>query len=192
MEDQIRRLFEESADTVRQTQEHLTERIAQAVEILVQCYRSGGGLFLFGNGGSAADAQHIACEMTGRFLIDRAPLKAQALSTDPSALTAIANDFDYEQVFARQLQANASRRDVAVALSTSGDSPNVVGALAQARRMGMKTIALTGRGGGKCAELADVLLDVPSTNVSPRGQEAHAVIYHILCQLVEAALFSND
>ena len=167
MKETIRKAFNDSIDAIRQTQEHLSERIAQAVEIIVACYESGGGLLLFGNGGSAADAQHITCELVGRFKFDRPPLKAEALSANTSSLTCIGNDYDYESVFARQLEANGTDRDVAIGLSTSGNSPNVVAALAKARQIGMKTIALTGPGGGKCAELADVLLDVPSAAGTP-------------------------
>jgi D-sedoheptulose 7-phosphate isomerase len=155
--------------------------------MIVSCVRAGGGVLLFGNGGSAADAQHIAGELVGRFLRDRAPIKALALTTDSSILTSLANDSGYEGVFSRQVEALGAPGDVAAALSTSGDSPSVAAGLAAARRIGMKTLALTGEGGGRCAELADVLLDVPSRH-TPRIQEAHAVIYHILCELVEAAL----
>ncbi len=192
MEDPIRRLFDESLGTIRLAREQLGDRIRQAADIIVASYRSGGGLLLFGNGGSAADAQHIACEMVGRLMFDRPPLKAEALSTNTSSLTCLANDYDYESIFARQIEANGSEGDVAVGLSTSGDSPNVVAGLAKGRQIGMKTIALTGEGGGKCAEFADVLLDVPGTNLSPRVQEAHMVIYHIICQLVESAIFGED
>lgn len=192
MEDPIRRLFDESLGTLYLASEQLGDRIRQAADIIVASYRSGGGLLLFGNGGSAADAQHIACEMVGRLMFDRPPLKAEALSTNTSSLTCLANNYDYESIFARQIEANGSERDVAVGLSTSGDSPNVVAGLAKGRQMGMKTIALTGEGGGKCAEFADVLLGVPGTNLSPRVQEAHMVIYHIICQLVESAIFGGD
>lgn len=192
MEDQIRNLFDESLGTISSTADHLTGRIRRAADIIIECYRSGGGLLVFGNGGSAADAQHIVCEMVGRLMFDRPPLKAEALSTNTSSLTCLANDYDYQSIFARQIEANASGRDVAVGLSTSGNSPNVVAALGKAREMGMKTIAFTGQGGGKCAEFADVLLDVPGTNLSPRVQEAHVVIYHVICQLVEAAIFGDD
>lgn len=190
MEDPIRRLFDESLGTIRLAREQLGDRIRQAADIIVASYRSGGGLLLFGNGGSAADAQHIACEMVGRLMFDRPPLKAEALSTNTSSLTCIANDYDYDTLFARQVQANGTGRDVAMGLSTSGNSPNVVAALAKAREMGMKTIALTGHGGGKCAALADVLLDAPAT-LAPRIQEVHVVIYHVICEKVEAALFSD-
>jgi D-sedoheptulose 7-phosphate isomerase len=184
MIDEIRRLFDESAATAGKAREHLAARIAEAVGIITDACKSGRGVLLFGNGGSAADAQHIAGELVGRFLSERRPLRAEALSTDTSVLTAIANDYGYESVFARQIEAKGSRGDVAVAITTSGNSPSVVAGLAKARQLGMRTIALTGAGGGKCAALADVLLDVPSRS-SPRIQETHAVIYHVICQLVE-------
>jgi len=190
MKDRIESLFEESAEVVRLSREHLCGRIAEAVEIIVAGYRSGGGLLIFGNGGSAADAQHIAGELVGRFLLDRPPLKAEALGANVSLLTCLANDYEYQCVFARQIEAAGSPRDVALGISTSGNSANVVAGLAAARRIGMKTIALTGRGGGRCAELADVLLDVPADS-TPRIQEAHTVIYHAVCELVEAEMFAG-
>jgi len=190
MKDRIESLFEESAEVVRLSLEHLCGRIAEAVEIIVAGYRSGGGLLIFGNGGSAADAQHIAGELVGRFLLDRPPLKAEALGANVSLLTCLANDYDFQSVFARQIAAAGSPRDVALGISTSGNSANVVAGLAAARRIGMKTIALTGRGGGRCAELADVLLDVPADS-TPRIQEAHTVIYHAVCELVEAEMFAG-
>lgn len=192
MEDQIRSMFDEAGEAIRQSCTHLTERISQAVEVIVQCYESGGGVLLFGNGGSAADAQHIACELVGRFMFDRAPLKAQALSANSSSLTCVANDYGYETVFARQIEACGTEHDVAIGLSTSGDSPNVVAALAKARELGMKTIAFTGPGGGKCAEFADVLLDVPSAATAPRVQEVHEVVYHIICHLIEEKIFGGE
>jgi D-sedoheptulose 7-phosphate isomerase len=190
MEERIRSLFDQSAETLRLSAERLTDRVARAVGIVVGCYRSGGGVFLFGNGGSAADAQHIAAELVGRFLKNRRALKAEALTANSSVLTSLANDFGYEEVFVRQLAANASPGDVAIALSTSGNSPGVVAGLKKAREIGMKTIAFTGRGGGRCAEFADVLLDVPSEQI-PRIQESHAVLYHILCELTEDACSEN-
>ena len=188
--------------------EHITERLSETlrlleaiiadqvpvieemVDVIVQCYRDGNKVLLCGNGGSAADAQHIACELVGRFLADRRALKAEALSANTASLTAIANDFGFEQVFARQLAAQGSEGDVAIGISTSGNSANVVAGLARAREMGMKTIALTGQGGGRCAEHADVLLDVPASH-TPRIQEVHVVTYHILCELVEAEVVAH-
>jgi len=191
MQEQVRTLFAESAAIIDQAGRRLSDRIVQAVQLIVACYESGGGVLVFGNGGSAADAQHIVGELVGRFMFDRPPLKAEALSTNTSSLTCLANDYDYESVFARQIEANGTDKDVAIGLSTSGNSANVVAALAKAREMRMKTIALTGHGGGKCAEFADVLLDVPQARTSPRIQEAHAVIYHVMCQLVEEKVFGE-
>ncbi len=187
MKQQIRQAFEESLAVVSRSQAQLEGAVAEAVNLIQSSLRCGGGLFVFGNGGSAADAQHIAAELVGRFLKERRSLRAQALSTDTSALTAIANDYGFEHVFARQLEGVARRGDVALAISTSGDSPNVVEGLRQARKMGLATIAMTGEGGGKCAALADVLLAVPARG-SPKVQQAHQVIYHIICQMVELAM----
>ena len=187
----IRQRFAESISVTQAAGEQLAGRIAEAAELVVACYRAGGGVFLFGNGGSAADAQHIAGELVGRFLIERRPLRAEALSTNTSAVTAIGNDYDFESIFARQLSANARPGDVAIGLTTSGNSPNVLAALRAARQMHLKTIALTGAGGGQCAGLADVLLDVPAT-LTPRVQEAHVVVYHSLCELVELAIAADE
>jgi D-sedoheptulose 7-phosphate isomerase len=187
MNREIDSCFEESLATLRDTQGRLAGRIAEAIRLIVGSYKSGGGVFAFGNGGSAADAQHIVGELVGRFLKERRPLRAEALSANVSALTALANDYGVETMFARQLEANSRPGDVAIGLSTSGNSPNVVAALAKARALGLRTIALTGAGGGRCAEFADVLLDVPS-NATPRIQEAHVVIYHIICEGVERAI----
>lgn len=190
MQEIIRQRFEESTQVAAKTLGHLGDRIAQAAGVIIAAYKSGGGVFLFGNGGSAADAQHIACELVGRFLKERRALKAEALSTNTSVLTAVANDYDQEMVFARQLEANACPGDVAIGLSTSGNSPNVVAALARASRMGLKTIAITGRGGGKCAQAVDILLDVPS-ELTPRVQESTTIIYHVICELVENAVTAD-
>jgi len=187
MIDEIRRLFDDSVRGTAAAGEKLAGPIARAAEVLIDCCRAGGGVFLFGNGGSAADAQHIAGELVGRFLKERRGLKAQALTTDTSILTAVGNDYGFESVFARQLAACAAAGDVAVGISTSGDSPNVAAGLRKAREMGLRTIALTGAGGGRCAEFADVLLAVPET-LTPRIQEAHVVIYHVLCELLERAV----
>lgn len=186
MHDDIRRLFDESLATTAATRARLTEGIARAAEMIVEAYRAGHGVFTFGNGGSAADAQHIAGEFAGRFLLERRPLKAQALGTNAALLTALANDYGLEAMFARELEANATGGDVAIGISTSGRSASIVAALKKARELRLRTVALTGEGGGDCAAHADVLLDVPSRH-TPRIQEAHAVMYHILCELVERA-----
>jgi len=183
----IAKRFEQSAAAARAAGQHLPQRIAAAAKMLIDALRGGRRVYVFGNGGSAADAQHIACELVGRFRRERAALGVLALTTDSSALTCIANDYSFERVFARQLEAFARPGDVAMGLSTSGNSPDVVAALRRARELGVGTVALTGAGGGACAALADVLLDVPA-DCTPRVQEVHAVIYHILCELVEDAL----
>ncbi|HUS92859.1 MAG TPA: D-sedoheptulose 7-phosphate isomerase [Phycisphaerae bacterium] len=190
MIDEIKQRFEHSVRVTAATGERLAGAIERAVEMVVECLRGGGGVYVFGNGGSAADAQHIAGELVGRFLSERRALKAQALTTDTSILTSLGNDYGFEGVFVRQLEAAAGPGDVAIGLSTSGNSPNVVAALARAREMGLRTLALTGAGGGRCAALADVLLDVPET-LTPRVQEAHAVIYHVLCEMVERAFVED-
>ncbi len=186
MNEIIERRFAEHEEVLRAAR-GLADRIAAAAELMITSYRAGGGVFLFGNGGSAADAQHIAGELVGRFLLDRPALKAQALSADTSVLTCVANDVSYESVFARQLEANARPGDVAVGLTTSGNSANVVAALQYAREHGMRTIAFTGQDPGRCAALADVLIDIPSKTTA-RVQEVGQVIYHILCEIVEAEL----
>jgi D-sedoheptulose 7-phosphate isomerase len=183
---EIRQDLTDSAATLRATADSLAADIAKAVDILVAALRAGHRVFTFGNGGSAVDAQHIACELVGRFGAERRALAAEALTADVATLTAVANDYSFEVVFARQLEGKGAAGDVAIGLSTSGGSKNVVAALRKAREMGMKTIALTGRDGGPCAPLADVLLNVPS-EATPRIQEAHVAVYHILCRHVEAA-----
>jgi D-sedoheptulose 7-phosphate isomerase len=157
--------------------------------VLVDCIRGGGKVVFFGNGGSAADAQHLAAELSGRFYLDRPALPSVSLSTNSSALTAIGNDYGFEHVFARQLPGVGARGDVAVAISTSGNSPNVLEAVRLAKRIGMITFGWTGRDGGALAELADLVLRIDSDE-SPRIQEAHILAGHVLCEIVEARLFT--
>jgi D-sedoheptulose 7-phosphate isomerase len=183
----IRKRFEENAAVLEATRRRLSGKIQAAAGLLTDAYRAGGGLFLFGNGGSAADAQHIAGELVGRFLKNRKALQAECLGTNPALLTALANDFSFDRVFVRELEGNSRAGDVAWGLSTSGNSPNVVAGLKYAKEHGLKTIALTGEGGGQCAAYADVLLDVPS-KATPRVQEAGTLVYHLICELVEAAV----
>jgi D-sedoheptulose 7-phosphate isomerase len=161
--------------------------LTRAAEALILAYRSGHKALFFGNGGSAGDAQHLAAEFLSRYLRERAPLPALALSTNTSAVTAIANDYGYEQTFARQLRALSSPGDVAIGISTSGNSRNVVEALACARGLGLFTIGLTGASGGQLRGLVDVLVDVPSEE-TPRIQECHILAGHALCDAVECAV----
>ncbi len=162
------------------------ERVAAAV---VECGRAGGKVLLCGNGGSAADAQHIAAELTGRFKQERAAFPAIALSTDTSALTAIANDYAFERVFARQVEALANSGDLLWAISTSGSSPNVLAAARAAKARSAHVIGFTGAGGGVLAPLCDLLFAAPHT-ASDRIQEAHQLAYHFICERVESALLS--
>ncbi len=161
--------------------------IEAAVGVVVGCLKSGGNVFFFGNGGSAAQAQHLAAELTGRFMLERPAWAGIALSVDTSALTAIANDYGFAEVFARQLQGLARKGDVAIGLTTSGNSANVLEGLRAARERGASTIAFTGNGGGLVSELADLAIVGP-TGPSWKVQEVHLALGHILCELVEIAL----
>jgi D-sedoheptulose 7-phosphate isomerase len=152
-----------------------------------ECLRGGGRVLAFGNGGSAADAQHLAGELVGRFRRDRAALSAIALTTDSSVVTAIGNDMGYESVFRRQVEAHGRPGDIAVGITTSGRSPNVVQALQRARERGLVTMGLTGGGGGQLAGAVDYLIDVPHAETA-RIQEVHVMVVHVLCQIVEEAM----
>lgn len=160
--------------------------VAEAAGLMIDGLKGGGKVLFCGNGGSAADSQHLAAELTGRYLRDRAPLAAVALTVDTSALTAIANDYSYDEVFARQVRGLGRPGDVLVGISTSGNSRNVVAALEAARALGMRTIGLTGAAGGRMKDLCDACLCVPSTD-TPRIQEMHIAAGHMLCELVENA-----
>jgi D-sedoheptulose 7-phosphate isomerase len=162
--------------------------VLRAAEMIAAAFKSGGKLLVFGNGGSAADAQHIAGELVNRFLQERRALPAIALTTDGGVLTCVANDTGFEKVFARQIEALGMKGDACLAISTSGDSPNVVFACEQARAQEMKVIGLLGRKGGRVAGLCDLALVVPS-NDTQRIQETHNLIGHIICELLEAELF---
>ena len=166
----------------------LLARVAAAAEACVASMNNGGKILLAGNGGSAADAQHIAGEFVSRFAFDRPGLPAIALTTDTSILTAIGNDYGYDKLFARQVQAHAQKGDVFIAYSTSGKSPNVIAALQEAKSRGVVCIGMTGNRGGPMKELCEYYLDVPLAD-TPKIQEGHAVLGHILCGLVEQALF---
>ena len=158
--------------------------LRQAVMLIRDAFDAGRRLFICGNGGSAADAQHLAAELTGRFEKERRGFPAMALSTDTSALTSIGNDYGFDHIFARQLEALATRGDVLVAITTSGNSPNIIKAVEQARVLGVRTIGLLGRDGGDCAELVDIPLVVGVTRTA-RIQEAHVLILHLLCEALD-------
>jgi D-sedoheptulose 7-phosphate isomerase len=162
----------------------MTDRIEAAAKAVVDCLKSGGKILWMGNGGSAADAQHMAAEIVGRFVKERPGLPSIALTVDTSILTAIGNDYGYDRVFARQIEALGRPGDVVVAISTSGNSENVLRALETAREAGLFSIGLTGEGGGRMAEAVDLLLDVP-TKRTARIQEAHLFIEHLLCEAID-------
>ena len=162
------------------------EAILKAADILIQALKRGGRVLFCGNGGSAADAQHFAAELSGKFLIEREPLDAEALHVNTSFITAVANDYGFTEAYARLVRAKGRQGDVIVGISTSGNSPNMVRAFEAARESGVATIGLTGENGGALAPLSDVLIAVPSRS-TPRIQETHLLIGHILCELVETA-----
>ncbi len=164
------------------------EAVVAAARMVAAVLQSGGKVLLFGNGGSAADAQHLAAEFVNRFQVERPPLAALAITTDTSILTAVGNDYDFLQIFAKQVRALGRAGDLALGISTSGNSPTVVAGLSAARELGLKTLALSGRDGGPVAAAADLALVVPSRN-TPRIQEVHITIGHVLCDLLDFILY---
>lgn len=186
----IRQRIEDSI-MVKQRLLECTETCAEAAERIIRAFRKGNKVLLFGNGGSAADAQHIAAELVGRYYLDRPALPAQALTANTSTLTAIGNDYDYDQIFSRQIEAFGRTGDVAIGISTSGGSRNVIEALRAAKRKGMVTIGMTGESGGQLKAEVDYCICVPST-ATPRIQEAHMLVGHILSELVEQAIFGSS
>ncbi|MFC2059480.1 SIS domain-containing protein [Chloroflexota bacterium] len=184
---EIARRLEESAEIKKAIASSQTGEIESMVKSIITAYKTGGKVILFGNGGSAADAQHIAGELVGQFRLKRQALAAIALNTNTSTLTAVANDYGYKNVYSRQIEALANEKDVVIGISTSGDSPNIIEAIETAKTKGAKTIGLTGGSGGKLAKIADLVLIVPS-DITPRIQEAHITIGHIVCELVEREL----
>lgn len=190
LETTIKSQLRESSRAIAATA-RLAPRIAQAARILLAAYRRGNKALIFGNGGSASDAQHFAAELVGRFDRNRPPLPALALSANTSNITAIANDFGLDHMFSRQLEAQARPGDVAVAISTSGNSPNILHAAAKAKALGLSVIGLTGGKGGRLAAAADICLRVPTAS-TPRIQEAHIAIIHLLCGVIEDGLFPDS
>ncbi|BBA32426.1 phosphoheptose isomerase [Methylocaldum marinum] len=181
------------------TEEHIAvfssmEDVAPQIEALgerlVACIRSGGKVLFFGNGGSAADSQHLAAELVGRFVRERRGLPAIALTTDTSILTAVGNDYGFETIFARQIEALCGPQDIVVSISTSGNSPNVIAAIERAKEIGAFTAALTGKDGGRVKDMVDLCIRVPSS-VTSRIQEAHIFIGHVLCDWVERSVVGD-
>ncbi len=181
----VARSLREGAELRLQLIEQCAGAVVRAAQAIQKALQRGGKILLFGNGGSAADAQHIAAEFVGRFARERGPMPAIALTTNASILTAIGNDYGFEQVFARQVLALGRRADVAVAISTTGCSPNVVQGVRAASKLGLTTIGLTGSDGDRLAHMVDIALVVPSTNTA-RIQECHVTLGHILCEITDA------
>jgi len=190
MKEQAIKSFDESASVKHQFVREHAERIDQVVKLIATAFREGRKVLLFGNGGSATDAAHIAAEFVGRYHRDRVPLPAIALATDIAAITCIANDYGYEELFARQIRAHGQKGDVAIAISTSGNSPNVLKGVEAARAIGLTTIAWTGNSGGKLAGMVDHPFVVPS-KVTARIQESHITLGHVLCELIEEQLLGK-
>jgi D-sedoheptulose 7-phosphate isomerase len=189
MKDAIHNAFAESIRVKHAFLRDNLEILIEAIDAIVAAFQSGNKLLLFGNGGSAADAQHIAAEFVNRFRIERPPLPAIALTTDSSALTSIANDYDYTQVFAKQVRALGKPGDVAVAISTSGNSANVLAALAVCKQANIRTIGLSGGSGGKMAKEVDYCLNVGASSDTARIQESHILIGHVICEMVDSTLY---
>ncbi|MDA7920035.1 D-sedoheptulose 7-phosphate isomerase [Akkermansiaceae bacterium] len=189
--DEIRNIVKESLDVKQAlfSDENLLHTTEKVVGKFIGCFKADGKILFCGNGGSAADAQHLAAELSGRFYFDREPLFAEALHVNTSYLTAVANDYSYDEIYSRLVKAKARKGDIFVGISTSGDSENVVRAMLQARKQGAITIGMTGASGGAMSGVSDILLKVPSDD-TPRIQECHILLGHIICQLTEKGMFA--
>ncbi|MBU4074389.1 MAG: D-sedoheptulose 7-phosphate isomerase [Proteobacteria bacterium] len=190
MEDYIIKIFRESSQLKESFVNENLNRIVAVVEAVTAALKGGNKILLFGNGGSAADAQHLAAEFVNRFVIERPPLPAIALTTDTSVITSIGNDYDFADIFSKQIRAIGQRGDIAWGMSTSGTSANVVKGLEVAKKIGMVTVGLTGRDGGDIARIADHVLIVSSTS-TPRIQEVHITVGHVICEMVDFKLFQR-
>lgn len=190
IEDYIAKRFQESCQVKETFLNENQTRIVRVIEAVTKALKAGNKILLFGNGGSAADAQHLAAEFVNRFLIERPPLPAIALTTDTSVLTSIGNDYDFSDIFSKQVRAIGNTGDVVWGMSASGTSPNVVKGLETAKKLGMVTIGLTGRDGGDIAKIVDYSLNVSSES-TPRIQEAHITVGHVICEMVDFKLFQR-
>lgn len=184
MKDKIESIIKESVRTKEDVLKTQVSNIEKAARMMINCLQADGKILVFGNGGSAADSQHLAAELVGRFKKERRALAAIALTTNASTITAIGNDYGYDAVFTRQVEALGKEGDIAIGLSTSGNSANVIKALEKAKLMGLETIGITGGDGGKLGTVSDILIVAGSKN-TPRIQEAHILIIHALCELIE-------
>ena len=192
MQEKIKEIIRSSVDVKRQILENgvILNQIEKIIEAVTTSFRNGNKVLFCGNGGSAADAQHLAAEFSGRFYTDRDALPSEALHCNTSYITAVANDYSYDVIYSRIIKGTGKPGDVLIGLSTSGNSKNIINALDMARQKGMVTISFTGATGGKMKELSDFLINVPSTD-TPRIQESHIMVGHIICELVEKNLFTN-
>jgi D-sedoheptulose 7-phosphate isomerase len=190
METKIKSIIQSSIDlkTKVLNNKEIVKTVSEVVDSIVLCYKNGGKVLFCGNGGSAADAQHLAAELSGRFYFDRPPLFAEALHVNSSYITAVANDYGYDEVFARLVTAFGKQGDILIGLTTSGNSPNILKAFNIANSLKMKTVGFTGESGGKLKAESNYLMNVPS-NDTPRIQEVHIMLGHIICELVEEKLF---
>lgn len=188
----IKELIQESINTKSNilNKQELITCVNDIANTIINCYKNGGKVLFCGNGGSAADAQHLAAELSGRFYFDREPLEAEALHVNSSYVTAVANDYSYNDIYSRYVNGVGKKGDVIIGLSTSGNSENIIRAMKIAKEKGMTTVGMTGETGGKMKELSDFLLNVPSKD-TPRIQEAHIMLGHAYCELVESGLFTR-
>lgn len=192
MQEYIKNIIEESIRVKKEiySNDELIKKINEIVILITDCFKNDGKVLFCGNGGSAADAQHLAAELSGRFYINRKPLFAEALHVNTSYITAVANDLGYDEIYSRSVEGFGRKRDILIGLSTSGNSENVVNAFKMANTIGMQSIAMTGTNGGRLKNICDYLINVPSDD-TPRIQESHIMIGHIICELVERNLFSE-
>jgi len=190
MEDRIVKIFKESSQIKDVFIGENLDVIVAVVEAITAALKAGNKILLFGNGGSAADAQHLAAEFINRFIIERPPLPAIALSTDTSVITSIGNDYDFSEIFSKQIRAIGQAGDIAWGISTSGSSPNVIKAIEAAKKIGMVTIGLSGKDGGEIAKIVDYSLNVSSSS-TPRVQEVHITVGHVICEMIDFKLFQR-
>jgi len=190
MKETVLTILKESIDVKSISIKNNADHIVKSADMLAECITTGHKILIFGNGGSAADAQHIAAEFVNRFKIERPPLAAIALTCDTSIITSIGNDYDFDEIFSKQIKALGNKDDIAIGISTSGNSKNVIKAINAAKKIGLLTIGMTGRG-GKLASCADLVLNVES-DVTARIQETHITMGHILCDLVDRILFPEE
>jgi D-sedoheptulose 7-phosphate isomerase len=190
MKDVIIKAFDESVQTKRAFLKHNLDTLVAAIDAIAEAFLRGNKLVIFGNGGSAADAQHIAAEFVNRFRIDRPPLPALALTTDTSTITSIANDFDYKEIFSKQVKALGKEGDIALAISTSGNAANVLAAIDVCKKLKIGVIGLTGGDGGKMARKVDFLLSATEGKNTARIQETHILVGHVICEMVDVRLFA--